>query len=376
MNGKSRRKFLNRPNTRVRYAVVGLGWIAQSAVLPGFRNARANSELVALVSDDPVKLRRLGRKYGAKHLVSYEGYDALLGSGEVDAVYIALPNHLHQPYTLRAAAHGVHVLCEKPMALDEEECRDMIDACAKYDVRLMVAYRLHFERANLRAIDAVLKGRIGEPRIFSSEFASPVDEPNIRLEAETGGGTLYDLGIYCVNAARALFRAEPEEVVAFTARSGAKKFKEVDEMTGALLRFPGDRLATFTSSFGAKDFSGFRVLGTKAALELANAYGFGEDKRLTIGKGRPRTFAKTDQFGPELVYFSNCVRNRRNPEPDGREGLADVRILRALQESARGGGVVRLKEFDKARRPGIGQEIDRPAVEEPELVHSQEPSKG
>src|SRR5262245_13547915 len=179
MNGKSRRKSLNRPNTKVRYAVVGLGWIAQTAVLPGFKNARANSELVALVSDDSVKLRRLGKKYGVTILTDYEGYDALLSSGEVDAVYIALPNHLHQPYTLRAAVHGVHVLCENPMALDDEECRDMIDACAKYDVRLMVAYRLHFERANLMAIDAVLKGRIGEPRIFASEFAQVVEEPNI-----------------------------------------------------------------------------------------------------------------------------------------------------------------------------------------------------
>jgi len=376
MNEKSHRKILNRPNTKVHYAVVGLGWIAQTAVLPGFANARGNSELVALVSDDPVKLKKLGRKYGVRILTDYAGYDALLASGEIDAVYIALPNHLHQPYTLRAAAHGVHVLCEKPMALDEEECQDMIDACTKYDVRLMIAYRLHFERANLRAIDAVLKGRIGEPRIFSSEFASPVAEPNIRLEEETGGGTLYDLGIYCVNAARALFRAEPQEVVAFTANSGAKKFKEVDEMTGALVRFPGDRLATFTSSFGAKDFSGFRVLGTKATLELSNAYGIGEEKELTLGKAQPRKFAKGDQFGPELVYFSNCVRTRRNPEPDGREGLADVRVLRALLESAEGGGVVRLKEFDKARRPVLGQEIDKPAVAEPELVHTQEPSKG
>jgi glucose-fructose oxidoreductase len=376
MNGKSHRKVLNRPNSRVRYAVVGLGWIAQTAVLPGFKNARSNSELVALVSGDPVKLKRLGRKYGVSRLLDYSGYDDLLASGEIDAVYIALPNHLHQPYTLRAAAHGVHVLCEKPMALDEEECRDMIDACTKYDVRLMIAYRLHFEKANLRAIDAVLKGRIGEPRIFSSEFASPVDEPNIRLESETGGGTMYDLGIYCINAARALYRSEPEEVVAFSANSGAKKFKEVDEMTGALLRFPGDRLATLTASFGAKDFAGLRVLGTKASLELTNAYEIGEEKKLTIGKTKPVTFPKSDQFGPELLYFSNCVRTRKNPEPDGREGLADVRIIRALLESARGGGVVRLKEFDKARRPGIQQEIDRPAVEEPELVHTQEPSKG
>src|SRR5689334_20749471 len=142
MNSKTRKRILRTPNSKVRYAVVGLGWIAQSAVLPGFAHARGNSELAALVSDDPVKLRRLGRKYGVTRLVDYAGFDALLASGEIDAVYLALPNHLHQPYTLRAAASGVHVLCEKPMALDEEECEDMIRACDRFDVRLMVAYRL------------------------------------------------------------------------------------------------------------------------------------------------------------------------------------------------------------------------------------------
>jgi predicted dehydrogenase len=376
MNSKSRRKTLRRPNTKVRYAVVGLGWIAQSAVLPGFANARSNSELVALVSDDPVKLRRLGRKYGASVLTDYAGYDALLTSGEIDAVYIALPNHLHQPYTLRAAAAGIHVLCEKPMALDEDECNDMIEACEKYDVRLMVAYRLHFERANLRAIEAVTRGRLGEPRAFVSEFSQLVEPPNIRLEAAMGGGTLYDIGIYCINAARALFRAEPEEVVAFAANSGAKKFKEVDEMTGAMLRFPGDRLATFTASFGASKHNGYRVLGTKAMLELTNAYAIGEEKRLCVGKARPRAFGAGDQFGPEIVYFSNCVRTRKQPEPDGREGLADVRVIRALQQSAETRGVVRLGEFAKRARPTVRQEIDKPKAEEPELVHTSEPSKG
>jgi glucose-fructose oxidoreductase len=309
-------------------------------------------------------------------VTDYAGYDALLTSGEIDAVYIALPNHLHQPYTLRAAAAGIHVLCEKPMALDEAECNDMIAACEKYDVRLMIAYRLHFERANLRAIEAVTRGRIGEPRAFSSEFAETVAEPNIRLESETGGGTLYDIGIYCINAARGLFRAEPEEVVAFTANSGAKKFAEVDEMTGAMLRFPGDRLATFTASFGASKFGGYRILGTKGTLELTNAYGFGEAKRLCVGKAQPRTFGVGDQFGPEIVYFSNCVRTRRNPEPDGREGLADVRVIRALLESAEKRGVVRLGEFEKRTRPTAKQQIARPKVEEPELVHASEPSKG
>ena len=375
MNAKSHRRTILRPNARVRYAVVGLGYIAQSAVLPGFANARSNSELVALVSDDPVKLQKLGRRYKTRILTGYEGYDALLRSGDIDAVYIALPNHLHHPYTLRAAQAGIHVLCEKPMALDEDECEDMIKACDKFDVRLMIAYRLHFERANLRAIEAVRQGRIGVPRAFGSEFVTQVQEPNIRLEGELGGGTLYDIGIYCINAARYLFRAEPTEVFASSANSGDRRFEEVDEMTSAILRFPDERLATFTASFGAARAGVYRVLGTRGVLELENAYAIGEKKTLTIGRARPRTFAASDQFGPELAYFSNCVRTRRQPEPDGREGLADVRVIRALTRSAETRGAVKLDEFKKAARPDLGQEIDRPKIEEPELVHADAPSK-
>src|SRR5207302_10698411 len=140
----------NRDSGRVRYAVVGLGHIAQIAVLPSFRHAIENSELRALISSDPTKLRKLARKYGVSRTCTYEQYDEFLQSGEVDAVYIALPNHLHCEYAVRAAEAGVHVLCEKPMAVTEEECQKMITAAASSDVRLMIAYRLHFEAANLK----------------------------------------------------------------------------------------------------------------------------------------------------------------------------------------------------------------------------------
>src|SRR5690349_11868180 len=109
----------------IRYAVVGLGHISQAAVLPAFKNAAKNSELVALVSNDPSKLKQLAKKYHVKHAYSYEQYDECLQSGLVDAVYIALPNHLHAEYTIRAANAGIHVLCEKPMAVTEGECREM-----------------------------------------------------------------------------------------------------------------------------------------------------------------------------------------------------------------------------------------------------------
>ncbi len=141
---------------RVRYAVVGLGYIAQVAVLPAFAHAKENSELAALVSDDPEKRKQLGERYGVPSKVfSYAEYDQLLHSGLIDAVYIALPNNMHAEFTIRAAEAGKHVLCEKPMAITEDECQQMLGACKAHDVRLMIAYRLHFEEANLKAVEIV-----------------------------------------------------------------------------------------------------------------------------------------------------------------------------------------------------------------------------
>jgi len=155
--------------SRVRYAVVGLGHIAQVAVLPAFENAR-NSELLALVSDDPEKLGTLGKKYKLEHLYSYNDFSRALSN--VDAVFITLPNHLHREYAVRAAAAGVHVLCEKPMAPTAEDCLAMINASEQNYTKLMIAYRLHFEAGNLEAIKLANSGRIGNPRFFTSEFAS------------------------------------------------------------------------------------------------------------------------------------------------------------------------------------------------------------
>src|SRR5688500_1404841 len=146
------------PRKQVRYAVVGLGHIAQVAVLPAFGNARRNSRLAALVSGDPVKRDALSRKYEVAKTCGYEQYDELLRSGEIDAVYIALPNSLHCDYAVRAAQAGVHVLCEKPMAVAAEECERMARAARERGVRLMVAYRLHFERANLEAAEIARSG--------------------------------------------------------------------------------------------------------------------------------------------------------------------------------------------------------------------------
>ena len=131
-------------------------------------------EMVAVASRDAARAERVARAFGVPR--HYEGYAALVDDPEVDAVYIALPNSMHREYAVRAAEAGVHVLCEKPLAVTEEECGEMIGTAAKNNVKLMTAYRLHFEEANLKAIEVVQSGKLGEPRIFSSLFTMQVRE--------------------------------------------------------------------------------------------------------------------------------------------------------------------------------------------------------
>lgn len=362
---------------KIRYAVIGQGYISQIAVLPAFANATANSELAALVSDDPRKLKTLSRKYGVERTYVYDGYEDCLKSGAIDAVYIALPNSLHREYAVRAARAGIHVLCEKPMAVTEKECQAMIGAAKRHGVKLMIAYRLHFEPVNLKAIDIVRSGRLGEPRFFNSVFSIRVAPDNSRLRSALGGGTLYDIGIYCINAARYLFQAEPVEVLAMKSAGRDARFHEVEEMTGALLRFPGERLAAFTCSFGAAKASMYEIVGDRGRLRVEPAYEHAGSLglRLMIGShSRDRHFLESDQFSPELLYFSDCILSDRPPEPSGREGLIDVRIIRALYRSATTGKAVRLSPLQRQRRPNREQEIRRPAVKKPRLVHAEPPS--
>ena len=362
---------------KIRYAVVGLGYIAQVAVLPAFKNARRNSVLKAFVSDDPRKTRALGKRYGVDLHYDPDHYDDCLESGEIDAVYIALPNELHREYAVRAARAGVHVLCEKPLAVTEEDCEEMIRAAEKHNVRLMTAYRLHFNRANLQTAEIARAGKLGKIRFFDSEFSMQVKEGDIRLQ-KGGGGTLYDLGVYCINAARYLFRDEPVEVFAFQANSGEKRFRDVDEMSGAVLKFPEERLATFVTSFGGGDVAEYRIVGTKGWLRLENAYEYAKAMRQIVsvgGRTRTRAYPKGDQFAPELLHFSDCVSKGTDPEPSGLEGLIDVSIVRALYRSAEIGKPVSYSGPRRHRRPTLEQAIQRPPVQEPELVHTSSPSK-
>lgn len=366
---------------RVAYAVIGQGHFAQTAILPAFAGAEG-CELRAIFSEDETKLRALKRKYGVEAALGYDQFDAYLRSGAVDAVYIALPNDLHYEYVVRAARARVHVLCEKPMTLTSVEAERMIAACDENGVKLMVGYRLHFEAANLAALEAIDSRRLGEPRFFSSTFAMQVRPGNIRTRRARGGGPLHDIGIYCVNAARALFQAEPTEVVALSASArGDERFAQIDEQVSAVLKFPHDRLAQFTCGFGAFDHSTYSVVCTEGRLRMDPAYDMATDlvvETETPGKKpKKQTFKKRDQVAPELTEFAACIREGREPEASGREGLADIRVLEAIQESLGSGQRVVLRGDAGAQHPSPAQKPDRrvPLPRKPDPVNAEPPAE-
>jgi predicted dehydrogenase len=307
----------------------------------------------------------------------YDDFEAAVEAERIEAVYIALPNAQHRDFTERAAKLGVHVLCEKPMAVTEKDCRAMIRACAKAKVRLMLAYRLHFTPAHVQAIALARSGKLGTLRFFSSIFGMQVKGNNVRTSAKDGGGPLYDLGVYCINAARYLFGDEPSEVHGVTStKRGDKRFNEVEEMATAVLRFPGERVAQFTCSFNSVDCASLELVGTKGMLRLEPAYEYEGQLKWSLsieGKNRKRIFPAGDQFAPELIHFSDCIIKGKRPETDGNEGLADVRIIEAIFKSARTRRSVRIAPVRPQVRLKPTQAIQRPPANNRRLVHSKAP---
>jgi predicted dehydrogenase len=338
---------------KVRYAVVGAGWISQEAFMPSVAQT-GNSEMTAIVTGDMAKAKKLAEFYGIAHVYSYDQYDAMLKAGVVDAVYIALPNSLHADFTIRAAKAGVHALVEKPLAVSVTECEAMIAASAKAGTWLMTAYRLHNEPGTLEVIDMVRRGEIGEPRIFNSLFCFQAGAGNHRLKAAHWGGPLQDIGVYCLNAVRHIFGSEPVEVAAMKdSPPGDPRFAEVEETLSTILRFPGGKLATFTVSFGAETAESCQIAGTEGTIEVDTAYRFETARRIKLTRGgetSEKSFPHVENFSGQTAYFSDCILNGVRPEADGEEGLADVRAMLAIEAAA---------------ATGKPQKIDSP----PRLVH-------
>ena len=331
-------------NKRVGYAVVGLGGISQRAVLPAFRHSK-KAKLVAVVSGDLRKAKRLAAGFGASAWYTYDDYDRCLANPEVDAVFIATDNGTHARYSVRAAEAGRHVLCEKPMATTVEDCRQMIRACQANKVRLMIAYRKYFEPASLALKKLITSGKLGKLKVIQSAFTIFLP-PNKKVPAwhldpqSSGGGSLVDVGVYCVNTIRWLTGKEPLEANAYAWTTDPDRFSGVEESIGFQLKFPDALFVQATSSFGAAQANSLKVFGEKGWAALDPAFAYDEERRL-FGKIGGRWFEKRfkvmDEFALELDALADGIRRGRDPEPDGGEGLRDVVVMQAIYQAAREG---------------------------------------
>jgi predicted dehydrogenase len=331
-------------NKRVGYAVVGLGRISQRAVLPAFRHSK-KAKLVAVVSGDSKKAERLAVGFGAGAWYTYQDYDQCLANPDVDAVFIATDNGTHARYSVRAAEAGCHVLCEKPMATTVDDCRLMIQACRANKVRLMIAYRKYFEPASLALKKLVTSGKLGKLKLIHSAFtiflANRNNVPAWHLDpVASGGGSLVDVGVYCVNTVRWLTGKDPSEASAYSWAADPARFSGVEESISFQLKFPDSLLMQGSASFGAAQANFIKVFGEKGWAALDPAFAFDEERRL-FGKIGGRWFEKRfkvmDEFALELDAFADSIRRRRDPAPDGRSGLLDVVTMQAIYQAAREG---------------------------------------
>lgn len=340
------------PGRTLGWAIVGLGDLALKEIMPAFAGCKL-AKPVALVSGHPDKARKVAKAYGIAEdaIYNYENYDRLAEDKRVDVIYIVLPNSMHAEYTIRGLKAGKHVLCEKPMAGDVKEAEEMIAAAQATGKKLMIAYRLHFEPLNKRVMKMCAEKELGAIKTFVSSNCQNVKAPNIRLSGSLKGGPVGDTGVYCINAARYCINEEPVEVSAYAHwPKDDDRFREVPESVSFQMRYPSGALAHCDCSFGTAESRFYKVHCTDGTIEMSPSFSY-RGLRLHVQQGDPKKddaknsellIPHVNHFTAEMDGCSECIlENKESPIP-GSMGLADMRIIAAIDEAAKSGRSVRL----------------------------------
>jgi predicted dehydrogenase len=337
------------PKERMRWAVVGLGSFAVGQMMPGFV-ASSHARMTAFVSGSPDKARDLGARYGVSKFYDYSSFDHIADDKDIDCVYIALPVALHAEYTIRALKAGKHVLCEKPMASTVAECEAMIAAAKAANRQLGIAYRVHFEPNNVDAIKRLRAGEVGDLRYFSGEagfVANPEYPPHKwRLQkALAGGGSMYDIGIYALNAALWAVDEAPVSVSAvYSTPANDPRFKEVEGGVEWRLRFPSGISAQGASSYCWTYATRQRFFASQGSISMDPASDYSQINMtmqhsdltpVTIRAGSP-----TVQFSAQIDAFCTATAANQPHQTPGEMGLRDIRIIQAIYQSADADGQI------------------------------------
>jgi len=336
------------PGKKLGWAIVGLGSLSINQILPAFAKCE-KSKVVALVSGHPDKAAKLAARYGVspKAIYNYQSYDTLKDNPDVDVIYVVLPNSMHAEYTIRGVQAGKHVLSEKPMANTPADCQAMIDAAKKAGKKLMVAYRCRYEPFNKEMIRMAREQELGPVKVIVADHGFNIGDPTQwRLKREfAGGGSLMDIGIYSLQAARYITGEEPTEINAVSYTTpGDVRFKEVEETINFQLRFPSGVLANCTSSYGYSGQNKYRVIATKGWFELEPATSY-TGLRMKIRRNNAtedRDMPQRDHFALEMDHMSECVMDNKDPLTPGEEGLRDLKLMMAIYEAAKTGRTVKV----------------------------------
>ena len=340
------------PIRRLGFAIVGLGELALGEVLPAFGQCRY-ARPAALVSGDGAKAGRVAEQYGigSKHLYGYDDFDRLADDKDVEVVYIILPNSMHREYTIRAARAGKHVLCEKPMANSVAECEEMIAACESAKRLLMIAYRCQYVPLHREMVRMARSGEIGPLRMIEAsngQNQGPAGQWRHK-KALAGGGSLPDVGIYCLNATRYITGGEPVQATAQILTDATdSRFREVEDRIAFQLRYPSGVLASCQSFYSSHDSRRCRVLGETGWIDLDPAFGY-RGLRMRTSHARDNAELTTEihlpeknHFALEMDHLAERVASNVRPHTPGEEGLQDIRIIEAIYRSAREGKPVNL----------------------------------
>ena len=326
-------------NKKLGIALVGLGTYSCDQLGPALKET-TNCYLAGIVTDEHSKEEEWKNKYSipGRNVYNYENFDGIVDNADIDIIYIVLPVSMHKEFTIRAARAGKHVICEKPMAMNVSECRQMINICKQQNVMLSIGYHLHYEPYNLEMM------RLGQQKIYGpvisidaqNGFTYKGDPDAWRLDKEkAGGGSLMDMGIYTIQAARYTTGEEPVFVTAREENTRPELFKEVEDTVYFKLEFPGGAIANCVSSY-SKDLNFLKVKARDGWFELTSAYRY--DNMAGATTDGPMSFdPNVNQQALQMDDFAKCILENKPSRISGEEGLKDMKVIEAVYKSIASG---------------------------------------
>ena len=314
---------------KIKWGVLGYARIAEQQLIPAIERA-TNSELYAVASRNPEKLQECSEKFAPSKL--YSSYEQLLEDPEVEAVYIPLPNSLHKEWTIKAAEHGKHILCEKPIALDAAECRVMIEAARLGGVLLMEAFMYRYTERTRKVKELITGGAIGAIKCVNSTYRFLLTRENtIKVQPDLGGGSLYDVGCYAVNFVGLITGGLPESYAAECVTENG-----VDVIFSGTLRYPDRILATVQSGFNAYSRIFSEIIGTQGVIEVPDTFlgNSGAIKLITAAGVEEYPVAESDRYGLEVTDFAQAIIDKRQPMLDLDESIRNMQVIEGLLKAA------------------------------------------